>query len=188
MSIALCFVSYTDCEGMYRNYYDIDLHDIEETIQDAEKYYESIGIEEFMIADTWSDDSELEHMIVRNICYSESYLEFQKNVAKFLELIDDDKLKNSHADFVKVYIINSENEKDVDFICDTIRTDNIYIYSDMDEVISEYAKIDYSDREEKIFDDLWNYLTAEQKDKYIDEELGLTRIVVKGEVYYYSIS
>lgn len=96
----LCFASYEEKQGMYHeievSYKDFDS---EEIIKEAENYYKSIGVEEFLLADVWEDDNDAVNVIIRHI-YSESYLEFIENMEEILSEGDFDKIDEDALKFV----------------------------------------------------------------------------------------
>ena len=74
MLIVLCFASYEDKKGMYFNT-KIDLFnfDKQELLEEVKEYYKKINVEEFFLADIWTDDNEqINNIIVKR--YTECYM------------------------------------------------------------------------------------------------------------------
>ena len=85
VDVTLCFASYEEKKGMYKNLsVNLENFDKEEIENLLIEYYESINIEEFFLADVWTDDNDvINNIIVKN--YTECY----QTMFKFLEGLKD---------------------------------------------------------------------------------------------------
>ena len=120
MEIILCFASYQEI-GIYKDInINLNFFDSKETIKDIENYYKSIGVEEFFLADAWTDDSEtLNRLILKN--YTENYIAFI-----------------NYLDSLKEYIKELEgmDEGVLEYVLDTHKT------SDISDIIDYYNNIE----------------------------------------------
>ena len=121
MEVILCFASYQEKQGGYKDItIDLNCFDRREIIKDIENYYKSVGIEEFFLADAWTDDSEsVNKLILKN--YSENYVSFI-----------------NYLDSLKEYTKELEgmNEGVLEYVLDTHKT------SDISDIIDYYNNIE----------------------------------------------
>ena len=111
VNIILCFASYEDKKGMYKNI-SINLEDFCKESIEAElvEYYKSINIEEFFLADAWTDDNEtINNIIVKN--YNECY----QDMFNFLEGLKEN-LENIDIQCFEVACYQNVNCRDINYL------------------------------------------------------------------------
>ncbi len=85
MNITLCFASYQDIEGMYYNKeIDLKCKDLDEFNEEVNNYYKGIGVEEYLLADVWSDNNEILDLLAKKY-YQEHWSSFMKILEDILE-------------------------------------------------------------------------------------------------------
>ena len=136
MEIILCFASYEDKQGMYYstkiNLLTFDKDDLLGEIAD---YYKSINVEEFLLADIWTDDNEqINNIIVKR--YTECYI----TMIDFLEKLQ-------------------ENISDVDMLCFEIACDLNYNCRDISYLVRYAENINLIDN---IWDYFEEYINTEK--------------------------
>ena len=126
INIILCFASYQDIKGMYKNL-EVKLEDFDkiEATETLENYYKNISVEEFFLADVWTDNNDtINKILVKNYteCY-QSFLNFVEDLRENLDSIDWQCFEiaceqNSNARDVNYLIRYSENINIIDNIWD----------------------------------------------------------------------
>ena len=137
MEIILCFASYEDKKGMYYNT-KIDLFnfDKQELTEEIESYYKRINVEEFFLADIWTDDSEqINNIIVKR--YTECYI----TMINFLEELQNDITDIDMLRFEIACDVNS-NYRDIRYLVNY--SENISIIEDIWDYFDEYINTEKS--------------------------------------------
>ena len=156
MEIVLCFASYEEKQGMYKNIsIDLNCFDSKETIKEIENYYKSIGVEEFFIADTWTDDSEtLNKLILKN--YSENYKTFINYLDNLSEYIKE--LEGMDEDVLE-YVLDNYKTRDISDVIDLYN--NIEIIRDIQEWFGE--QFSENNRDITLFSNILFWLPVSQR-------------------------
>lgn len=133
MEIILCFASYIEKNGMYKDI-NVDLEDFNKDEIDNEiiEYYKNIGIEEFFLADVWTDDNDaINKLLVKN--YNSCYINYFEFLEEIQENLNDLKNIDEH---VLDYIIQNNKEENISDIIDIYN--NIDIFDDIIEWFHEH--------------------------------------------------
>lgn len=132
MKIVLCFASYQVVSGMYFNTsFELGVDSLEDTKKKVNEYYRSLGIEEYLLADTWSDDSDtLNKLIGKN--YSECWYSFYK----FLEeLEENEELFDISEEIIEACIFNYGSGLSISELIE--KGEGCTVYEDIDEYFLE---------------------------------------------------
>ena len=144
INIVLCFSSYQDINGMYKNL-EVKLEDFNkiEVTEILEKYYKTIGVEEFFLADVWTDDNDtINKILVKN--YTECY-------QAFLSFVEDlkDNLNNIDWQCFEIACEQNSNCRDINYLIEY--SENINIIDNIWDYFDEYVNMECSELATKLF-------------------------------------
>ena len=174
IDITLCFSSYEDKQGMYKNL-NINLENFDkgEIENFLINYYKNINIEEFFLADIWTDDNDtINNVIVKNYteCYQDMF-NFLEGLKENLENIDIQNFEiacyqNYNCRDINYLINYSENINIIDNIWDyfeeCVNTKNselatsLFQMNNEEEALEDLRRLGYnlSEYDETIFEDM----------------------------------
>lgn len=140
----MCFASYQDIKGMYKNL-KVKLEDFDkmEVIEILENYYKNIGVEEFFLADVWTDDNDvINKILIKN--YTECY-------QLFLYFMED--LKNNLDDIgwqcFEIACEQNSNCRDINYLIEY--SENINIIDNIWDYFEECVNVENSELATKLF-------------------------------------
>ena len=144
VNIILCFASYEDKKGMYKNI-SMNLEDFCKESVEAElvEYYKSINVEEFFLADMWTDDNEtINNIIVKN--YTECY----KDMFNFLEGLKEN-LENIDIQCFEIACYQNYNCRDINYLIKY--SENINIIDNIWDYFEECVNVENSELATSLF-------------------------------------
>lgn len=144
INIILCFASYEDKQGMYKNLeVNLESFDKTEVIEILESYYKTIGVEEFFLADVWTDDNEtINKILVKN--YTECY----KSFLGFVENLKDN-LDNINWQCFEIACEQNCNARDINYLINY--SENIYIIDNIWDYFEECVNLEKSELATQLF-------------------------------------
>lgn len=144
VNIILCFASYEDKKGMYKNI-SVNLEDFYKESIEAElvEYYKGINVEEFFLADAWTDDNDtLSSIIVKN------YTEFYKGYFEFLEGLKEN-LEGMNLECFEVACYQNPNCRDINYLIKY--SENINIIENIWDYFEECVNVENSELATSLF-------------------------------------
>ena len=168
MDVVLCFASYEDKIGMYHNVTtSLTYFNKEEVLQEVNNYYKNINIEEFFLADTWTDDSEnINNIIVKN--YTENYIDFIDFIEELSEKIDS--IENIDSDLYKYVNDNYFSGKgSIDDILEYI-SGNVTSYDTLDEIFTEFWTVEGNNIDSG-FTSLFYWLNSDARMEFLSKNI-----------------
>jgi hypothetical protein len=164
MKIVFCFASYVDMDEMYFDTEDT-IYDLDEIQKRAEKYYKSIGVEEFLLADTWSDDNDVLNRVIEQN-YSEFFYVFLKKLKECIP-----------------YLENCSDEQILIGLEEGIKPDkwaDIIIYGNTQEDVLEKCLDDFEINENSplygLFTNMFYWLNCADRDEFMRLNLGVNNL------------
>lgn len=144
INIILCFASYQDIKGMYKNL-EVNLVNFDKDILTStiEYYYNHIGVEEFFLADVWTDDDDtINKILVKN--YTECY-------QSFLNFVEDlkDNLEDIDWKCFEIACEQNSNCRDINYLIEY--SENINIIDNIWDFFDECINVERSELATKLF-------------------------------------
>ena len=144
VDIILCFASYEDKKGMYKNI-NVNLENFnKEEIEDfLINYYKTINTEEFFLADIWTDGNDtINNIIVKN--YTECY----QDMFNFLEGLKEN-LENIDIQCFEIACYQNSNCRDINYLINY--AENINIINNIWDYFEECVNIENSELATNLF-------------------------------------
>lgn len=169
MKIILCMASYEDKKGMYYNTtVSLEYFDKDEVTKEVENYYKTINVEEFLLVDTWTDDSDdVNEMLLKN--YSESFYSF----LDFLEQLQENfsELKNINGELYAYINDNYFSGKGtVSEVLEFIN-ENVIKYDSIDDIFEEKWEQDGNNTSSE-FKSLFYWLSFDNRLEFLNKNIG----------------
>lgn len=158
--IILCMVSYEDVKGMYYNTkIDVEMFDREEVEEEIEEYYKKIGVEEYRVADTWSDENDtLNYLIDKGESLS-SFLDRAENIQDNIEILEKD------IEIVKM--VENHTSPDIEDLLNYINN-NITVYDNLDVYYSELWNNAHGENNE--FYHMFYWMSSDQRESFLTHQ------------------
>ena len=144
IDIILCFASYEDKKGMYKNLnVNLENFDKKEIENFLINYYKTINVEEFFLADIWTDDNEtINNIIVKN--YTECY----QDMFDFLEGLKEN-LENIDIQCFEIACYQNYNCRDINYLINY--SENINIIDNIWDYFEECVNVENSELATSLF-------------------------------------
>ena len=144
VDIILCFASYEDKKGMYKNIsVNLENFDKVEIENSLIEYYKNINVEEFFLADIWTDDNEtINNIIVKN--YTECY----QDMFDFLEGLKEN-LENIDIQCFEIACYQNYNCRDINYLINY--SENINIIENIWDYFEECVNVEHSELATSLF-------------------------------------
>ncbi len=144
MNIQLHCASYEVKKGMYKGVeVEFSLEGLDEALEEFSQYYNSINVEEYLLADAWCDDSDTVQSIIKK-CYGESLGCFIQSLRDILE--ENEYIEDVDHEVLEYVLGNTGIEGLRD------KLEEVCIYDNIDEIYDEIVETHETETGQKLPD------------------------------------